>query len=290
MNDHPISLPRFIPRNPKAHKGDMGRILIVAGSRMYFGAAVLAATAALRGGAGLVHLAFPHVLYDCYASRLTEIILHPMPATATGSLAHDSASEILKIAESMDTAAVGPGLSVEQETCTVAAVLYSKLHVPSVFDADGLNALAKIGCNLSEHAAPRVLTPHPGEFSRLASKIEMVGDDRLNSIALAKAAQSVIVYKSATPVVANSTRSAVVTSGSAALATAGTGDVLTGLISALLHRFDDPYDAALLATHIHGRAGALAEIDLTQECVIASDLFTYIPRVFAEILNEQSER
>ena len=276
------ALKRLPPRPADAHKGTMGRVLVIAGSRSYQGAGALCAAAALRGGAGLVHFAFPASLYDCYAARLWEAILHPMPETASGSLAREASAELMELAAGMDSAAVGPGFSLDPSTVELAAELYASLPLKAVFDADGLNALARLKVSLSEHAGPRVLTPHPGELRRLAGE---GGEDEARE--LAASAGVIVVYKTHRPLVTDGGREVRVESGTPALATGGTGDVLTGLAAALLNRLPDPLDAAALAAHLHGRAGALAGEALTEECVTASDLLDYLPAAFMEMSDRE---
>lgn len=273
------SLPRL---RRDAHKGDRGRVLAVAGSRGMLGAPCLASTAALRAGAGLVYLAVPESLLDPASVKLTEVILKPMRETSEGTLAMGALSELETLAEECDAAALGPGLSTRPETVSVACRLYAAVRRPMVVDADALNALALSGANLADHAGPRILTPHPGEMGRLLGcAAAAVQRDRKGAARrLTRAARAVAVLKGSGTVVAEGRRLAVNATGNPGMATAGTGDVLTGLIAGLLAQGMRPYDAARLGAHLHGLAGDLAARDLGEHSLIAGDLLAFLPKAF----------
>ncbi|MDZ7816072.1 MAG: NAD(P)H-hydrate dehydratase [Planctomycetota bacterium] len=281
----PADIPRLPARKPGTHKGTVGKVHVVAGSGQFQGAGALAAMGALRAGAGLVFFSFPRSLYSAYAARLWEVILRPQPETDDAAISSSALEDVLAFSKGLQSAAVGPGFSQNPSAGKLARELYRKLEVPAVFDADALNALSLGGADLSDHAAPRVLTPHPGEFARFRKHLELPEDDHEAAASICRANNVTLVYKSHEPVVFGADRVQKVTSGSSALATGGTGDVLTGIISAFLARME-PWEAAVTGTYVHGRCGTLAGEELTKECVIASDLFKYMPQAMREVIEQ----
>jgi NAD(P)H-hydrate epimerase len=272
------------PRSREAHKGDAGRLLVVAGSAGKTGAAHLALTGALRGGAGLVTLAArPEVIGAALQGR-PEAMSLPLPGS--GPLARSDVQALRAAAEGANALVIGPGIPRGPETAPAIRALLERHPLPTVIDADGLNALADhpglvavIG-----HDAPIVLTPHPGEMARLmGASIEEVQGDRVG-IARRKAQEwgTVVVLKGARTVVADPDGPvAIIPTGNPGMATGGTGDVLAGLIGALLAGGLRPREAARAGAYVHGRAGDLAASRHGERGMMAGDLAEAIGAVWA---------
>ncbi|OAG28473.1 bifunctional ADP-dependent NAD(P)H-hydrate dehydratase/NAD(P)H-hydrate epimerase [Thermodesulfatator autotrophicus] len=247
------------PREPESHKGTYGHVAVLAGSRGKTGAAILTCRGALRGGAGLVTLVCPKSLNHIYEIALTEAMTYPLEhETEINSLSYRAFDEIISFCQGKKAASIGPGLGLHQETFELVHRLVARLDIPMVIDADAISALAGELFHLRRAQAPRILTPHPGELARLLDiSIEEIKKNRLEIARLAaKETESIIVLKgAATVVVSPDGREAVNYSGNPGLATGGTGDVLTGLITALLAQGYEPFIAACLGVYLHGLSG-----------------------------------
>lgn len=270
------------PRDPEAHKGDAGRVLVVAGSPGKTGAAHLALTGALRGGAGLVTLAArPEVLPFALAGR-PEAMSLALPGS--GALGPDDLPALLEAARGADALVIGPGIPRGPETGALLLELLSRAGRAAVLDADALNALADGPARLAGIGAPLLLTPHPGEMARLcATGVDEVQADRLGAATRGADAWGVtVLLKGARTVVATrGAPAAVITTGNPGLATGGTGDVLAGLCGALLAGGLPPFDAGRAAAWVHGRAGDLAARRLGERGLLAGDLGEAIGAVWA---------
>jgi NAD(P)H-hydrate epimerase len=271
------------PRKPDAHKGDAGRLLVVAGAPGKTGAAHLALTGALRGGAGLVTLAArPEVLPYALAGR-PEAMSVALPGD--GPLGPGDLAGLLAAARDVDALVVGPGIPRGPETGEVLRALLSRAGKPAVVDADGLNALADQPALLAGLGVPLLLTPHPGEMGRLSGKsIAEVQADRIGIAAdRARAWSATVVLKGARTVVADpEAPPAVIPTGNAGLATGGTGDVLAGLCGALLAGGLPAPAAGRVGAWVHGRAGDLAATRFGERGLVAGDLGEGIGGVWAE--------
>ncbi len=270
-------------RPPDAHKGDAGRLVVIAGSPGKSGAAHLALTGALRGGAGLVTLAArPEVLPLALAGRPEAMSVALPPG---GALGRSDLQALLAAAEGMDAAVIGPGIPRGPETAELLRAFLDRARIPAVLDADALNALAEAPRLLAGLDVPVVLTPHPGEMARLAGRsIADVQEDRIG-VAVAKAREwgVVVVLKGARTVVADPVSPpAVVPIGNAGMATGGTGDVLAGLVGALLASRIPAPAAARAGAWVHARAGDLAAARYGQRGLVAGDLGETIGQVWAE--------
>jgi len=277
-------LPRLPPRRPDAHKGDFGTALIVGGSRGMAGAVALAGMAALRGGAGRVRLAVPDVVLDTVAGFEPSYMTTPLPSDAAGQIGAGAFDRIVELAESATVVACGPGLGRSLELDQLVARLYREITKPMVFDADALNALATEPETLIHPGGPRILTPHPGEFARL---IDGKLDPELRSdaaVQLAARCGIVVVLKGHRTLVTDGARRAINTTGNPGMATGGTGDVLTGLITALACQHFEAFDAARLGVHLHGLAGDLAAEELGEVSLVASDLILFLPDAFCDTM------
>ena len=273
-----------LPRRPlEAHKGSFGRALVVAGSRSYVGAAALACTAAGRSGAGLVTLATPESVYRLLAPRLTETTFLPLPEEE-GMVSPAAACDIYQQAADYEALLIGCGLGQSAAvTEFLAQVLLSSQapRNPTVLDADALNGLAGISQWWERLKAPAILTPHPGEFSRLTSRSTAdIQSLRLETVQeAAQQWRQVVVLKGAYTVIATPEgRSSVSSFANPALASAGTGDVLAGVILGLLAQGLAPFDAAACGVYVHGAAGELVRREIGEAGLLAGDLLPQIPR------------
>ena len=273
--------PGLLPaRPPDTHKGDTGRLFLLAGSVGMSGAAVLCATGALRAGAGLVTLGVPKSLHDPLVQRLTEAMLKLLPETKQGSLSLEGVIEIVQACEKADAVALGPGLSQQPQTKALIREVLPKIRKPLVLDADGLNAVAEDLPVLGKLPLPIVLTPHPGEMGRLARlSVEQVQSDRRRiTVEFAKKHRVVLVLKGHETVVASFDGAVYVNdTGNPGMASGGCGDVLTGMIAALLGQKLPLFDAARLGVYLHGLAGDLAAKEQGEVGLLASDLADRIP-------------
>ncbi len=274
-------------RDPQGHKGTFGRVFLLAGSLGMTGAAVLAAEAVLRSGAGMVFLGTAASLCGMVASQLREAVIKPLPeirkklATALRAL-----GEVRQYAREADVVAVGPGLGQHFETIELVCRFVGSLDKPLVVDADGLNALAKKPEVLKGRKFPTVLTPHAGELARLlkVSADEILTDrvaaakkgaSELNSILLLKGAPTVIAAPDGEVWVSPT--------GNSGMATAGSGDVLTGLLAGLLAQGIQPLTAACAAAFLHGWGGDAAREKLGERGMIAGDILTALPETFGRL-------
>jgi ADP-dependent NAD(P)H-hydrate dehydratase / NAD(P)H-hydrate epimerase len=281
-------------RRPDSNKGNYGHALIVAGSRGKSGAATLAGWGALRSGAGLVTVATTETELPTVAGRIPELMTAPLPPTEAGtiSLRAFEYGRFEELRKGKTVIAIGPGLTTNIETQQFVRTIALESLIPLVLDADGLNAFADRGDELKRHLAPRmVLTPHPGEMARLVGRgVPDIQQHRLEVATRAAAAWNVhLVLKGhQTVVAAPDGRTWVNSTGNPGMATAGTGDVLTGVLAGMVAQFGEAdWDSAIcLAVYLHGLAGDLAAADVGEATLIASDLIAAIPRAHAQLRSE----
>jgi hydroxyethylthiazole kinase-like uncharacterized protein yjeF len=272
-----------IPRRPTdAHKGTFGTAIVLAGSLGLTGAAYLSSTAAARTGAGLVRLLVADTIYPILAAKCTEVMATPVPEVAPGAVGHAAYDSILRQLATAQVGIVGPGLGRDSSTWRLAVDLAVHAKCPLVIDADGLNALADSPRSKGKLGPKRVLTPHPGEMARLTGKTaEQISADR--TAAARKAAKewgAVIVLKGAHTVVAHPDgRVSEDPHEVPALASGGTGDVLSGIIGGLIAQGSDPFAAAVTGVYVHAAAGRRISARLGDSGLLASDLLTEIPLV-----------
>ncbi|HET7295393.1 MAG TPA: NAD(P)H-hydrate dehydratase [Vicinamibacteria bacterium] len=272
-------------RQRGAHKGSFGHVLAVAGSLGKTGAAVLAGTAALRGGAGLVTVATPVPALARVAAGRAELMTEPLAAGAAGTIARRATSRALALASAREAVVLGPGLGQAAGTRAFVRDFVARCSRPLIVDADGLNALSALRGDAGFHAlrsrrAPTVLTPHPGEAARLlGTTARDVQADRLAAARrLAADAGSVVVLKGFRTIVAEpGGRAAVNPTGNPGLATAGSGDVLSGVVGALLARGREPFTAALAAVYVHGLAADRVAARRGDEGMLAGDVAEALP-------------
>lgn len=275
-------MPRLPDRRPDSHKGDFGTALLIGGSRGMAGSIALSGMAALRSGAGLVRLAVADVCLEVVASFEPSYMTASLPCDAQGRIGAGSRQVLEPLVATATAIACGPGLSRSDDLTELIGWLYTSVTQPAVFDADALNALAAQPDLLARAGGPRVLTPHPGEFRRLIASSDRSSREELEKHAVELAARTgaVIVLKGHRTLVTDGRQWAHNTTGNPGMATGGTGDVLTGVITALLCQGLSCFDAARLGTRIHGLAGDLAAEELGQVSLIASDLVRHLPEAF----------
>ena len=274
-------------RSNDAHKGDCGRVLVIAGSRGMSGAACLAATAALRGGAGLVTAAIPEGISAIVAGFEPSYLTAPLAEDDQGRIKSAAHKRLMELVASQSSVAIGPGIGQSSSLLEVVADLYDTVPVPMVVDADALNLLAKRPYLLkrAEGAASRVLTPHPGEFARLTGLDvpTIQGDREKHAVEFARRNDVIVVLKGRGTIVTDGRKLSVNETGNSGMATGGTGDVLTGLIASLLAQGLAPFDAARLGAHVHGLAGDIAAEESSKPGLIASDVLRCLGRAWCDL-------
>lgn len=285
LSRHEVS--SMIPvRNRDANKGSFGRVFIISGSTGMTGAGCLTAKAARRSGAGLVYLGVPLGLWHIYASSTTEAITVPLDDDGTGRLSHSLIDKIDTFIQKKDVIAMGPGLSVNNAIIKIVESIIEKAQVPLVIDADALNAISTDVSVLKKLKVPAVITPHPGEMSRLTG-ID-IADIQKNRLEVAREFAAkwnvVTVLKGSKTVVANPDGTLFLnTTGNPGMATAGSGDVLTGIIAGLIGQGMKAEDAAVAGVYLHGFAGDEA-CSKKGECgMIAGDIIEELPGVLKSL-------
>jgi NAD(P)H-hydrate epimerase len=281
------AVPPLAPRPADGHKAVFGHVLVLAGSYRYTGAPVLTARAALRSGCGLVTLACPKSAHDSIAGHLLCEMSIPVADAAPGVFSRDAVSEVLDFSDRMNAIALGPGLTTDGPAMEFAQDVAVLCPLPMVIDADGVNALAGAAQRLEWAEGPRVLTPHPGEAARLlgCSPADILKDREAAAMQIARQAHAVVLLKGSRTLVTDVERLYVNTTGNSGMATAGSGDVLTGVIASLLAQGMPAFEAAVLGAYLHGRAGDLAAQRLGEHGMIATDILDHLPAAFLEHAN-----
>ncbi|OLB90544.1 MAG: NAD(P)H-hydrate dehydratase [Actinobacteria bacterium 13_2_20CM_2_66_6] len=273
----------IIPARPKdAHKGTFGTAVVLAGSLGLTGAAFLSSTAAARTGAGLVRLLVADTIYPILAAKCTEVMATPVQEVAPGAVGHAAYDSVLRQLATAEVGIIGPGLGRDSSTWRLVVDLALHAKCPLVIDADGLNALADSQRSRGRLGKTRVLTPHPGELGRLTGKTaDAVNADR--AAAARKAAKewgAIIVLKGAHTVVAHPDgRVSEDPHEVPALASGGTGDVLSGIIGGLIAQGSEPFAAAVTGVYVHAAAGRRISQRLGDSGLLAGDLLPEIPLV-----------
>jgi NAD(P)H-hydrate epimerase len=277
-----------------SHKGTFGHAGIIAGSVGKTGAAAMAAKAALRIGAGLVTVAVPSSMNDVLEAKLLEAMTIPMPETKARTFSRTAFDRLAAFIAARTAIAIGPGLSTHPETVELVQALVKQLDRPAVLDADALNALAGRASLLTTCKTPPILTPHPGEMARLESDAtpRTINENRIaTATRFARERGVFVVLKGAKTVIAQPDGAAAVCpTGNPGMATAGTGDVLTGMIVGLLAQGLASWEAACAATYLHGYAGDLAAADKGQAGLIAGDVIEQIPHALKSVHGAQAGR
>jgi hydroxyethylthiazole kinase-like uncharacterized protein yjeF len=285
LDPHSIAA-HLAARPPDTHKGSYGHLLVVAGGLGKTGAGVLASLAALRAGAGLVSYAVPQSLNGAMEAKLTEVMTIPLAEAEAGVLGAAAAPQIMRWLEGKAALILGPGLGTHPETVQCVQEVLRQARLPVVLDADGLNALALDSAGRGRLQAPLVLTPHPGELARLRGETTAtVQADRLATAReTAQTYHAVVVLKGAHTIIAEPNGAMHVNlTGNSGMATAGSGDVLAGVIGALLGQGHTPGEAACIGVHVHGLSGDLAARALGARSLVAGDLIEHLPQAFQHI-------
>ncbi len=274
---------QFHRRLPNTHKGDYGRIFILAGSVGMSGACYLTSMAALRSGAGLVTVGVPKSLLLPLSRRMTEAMMKGFVETKDGTLSRSAFKQIQSFLKTQDVLAVGPGLSQNSETQEVIRKIILSSNKPMVIDADGLNAFVGHINLLRKLKTNSILTPHRGEFVRLFGGVipKMESERKKRALDIARKFKAVLVLKGHHTVVASPKGEVYVNeTGNAGMATGGSGDVLTGIIAAMLGQKIETFKAACFGVYIHGLAGDLAAKDKSETSMVASDIIACLPKAF----------
>lgn len=268
---------RLLPdRDPWAHKGNFGKILLLCGSRGFTGAAALACRGALRTGAGLVYLGVPESIYAIEASKLDEPVVFPLPDEG-GMLSRYAASEIMERLQLMDAILIGPGLGKSAGTLEVLKTVLREFSGPVIVDADGINLLAEHKFLLRGRTGPTILTPHDGEFARLGG---IIGESRAEAAAkVAGELGCIVLLKGHRTVVTDGTSGYLNNTGNPGMAVGGSGDVLAGIIVSLVGQGLAPLEAAACGAWLHGAAGDLCAEEIGQYGMLPSDLVEALPRL-----------
>jgi hydroxyethylthiazole kinase-like uncharacterized protein yjeF len=271
--------------DPADDKSTRGRVLVVGGSPGLTGAVCLAAHGALRAGAGYVTVAVPASSLQVVEAKLTAPVKTPLPLAGDGGLGPEAVEEVLSLASRADAVVLGPGIGRAESTGAAVRALIERLEVPVLIDADALWALGDDLSRVRGRTTPTVLTPHAGEAARLLGiSRQALGEDRPGSARSLAGDGVVCVLKGARTLVAEGDRTAVTMSGGPGLASLGTGDVLAGVIGALLASGMGAYEAAVLGAHLHGAAGDAASDALTAVCCTAEDVLTYLPEAVRSLI------
>ena len=276
--------PLIGPRPAASNKGSFGHVLVIGGSLGKAGAAAMAGMSALRVGAGLSTIATPKSVLATVAGFHPEVMTEPLPETRDGSIALSALSRLNKLAAGKTVLAIGPGISRNAETGKLVRALVKKRTIPTVLDADGLNAFEGRSQDLNGKSVPLVLTPHPGEMARLlGSTVTAVQRDRIN-VARSFACEHnlIVVLKGHRTLIAKPGGEVWVNpTGNPGMATGGTGDILTGMVAGLIAQNPERVlDAVIAAVYLHGLAGDVARESMGEHSLVATDLIRALPEAF----------
>jgi len=276
----------FPPRYENTHKGDYGHLFVLAGSTGFTGAATMTCESAARAGTGLVTLGIPKSLNPILENKLLEVMTLPLPETENGALNKDAFEIIKRACERKTAIAIGPGLGLEPSTQMLVRDVVSKMQLPMIIDADGLNAISAQPEVLRKRRAPTILSPHPGEMARLIGfDTQKVKDDRITvARGFAKKYGCYVVLKGARSIVATPEGKMYINpTGNPGMATGGTGDLLTGMIGGFLAEGMKPLEASLAGVYIHGACGDEAALKFGERGLLARDILNEIPNLLREL-------
>lgn len=263
-------------RKADTHKGDYGRILLLCGSRGYTGAAALSAMGALRCGAGLVYLAVPESIYEIEAVKLTEPVVLPMP-DENGMFSTETPTQLAKLLPKMDAVLIGPGIGCSDGTFETVRYILDSFDGPVVLDADGINVLQNHIDILRGRTNPTILTPHMGEYMRIAGKVP---DDRASeAMRFAAETGAVVLLKGNQTVITDGKNIYINPTGNPGMAVGGSGDVLSGIVTALLGQGVSPILAAACGAWLHGAAGDICAREIGQYGMLPTDMLQVLPRL-----------
>ena len=274
----------LVKRKHDSNKGTYGKLLNIAGSRNMQGAAVLCAQSAVHSGAGLVTCAFPSKAYPAIAPKLTEPLMMPLASDDKGFLSFGAEKDSVKRLGESDACVIGCGLGLTEDTSLIVYSVIRKAKCPLLIDADGINALASNINILKAAKAPVVLTPHPGEMSRLTGlSIEKIHSERINvSRQFAMMSKAIVVLKGSNTVIALPDGKVYInTTGNGGMAKGGSGDMLSGMIGAFLAEGMDAADAALAGVYLHGKCGDIAAKKYSLTGLTPSLMIKHLPELFS---------
>lgn len=275
LNDN--SFLKILPdRDPFAHKGDFGRVLMICGSVGYTGAPALSAMGALRSGAGLVFLCVPESIYTIEAVKLTEPIVYKLP-DKDGRISIESISVLTDVCKNMDAVLIGPGLGQSEDVFSVVKWILENVSVPVILDADGINVICGHKDILRRRTGITVLTPHMGEFLRLLGR--PCSDPRNAAVEIAEELGVILVLKGHNTLITDGNISYINSTGNPGMAVGGSGDVLAGIISSFLGQKISPVLAAAAAVYVHGKAGDMCAEELGQYGMLPTDMLQVLPRL-----------
>lgn len=270
--NHEAVLNLLPDRNPHSHKGDFGKILLLCGSRGYTGAAALSAMGALRCGAGLVYLGVPESIYAIEAIKLNEPVVLPIPESQNEAVAY-----ILTLLPKMDAVLMGPGMGCNDRTFAIVENVLREFSGPVVLDADGINVMSGHIDILRGRTGTTIITPHDGEFCRIGG--QLTHDRILSAKLLADATNSIVLLKGHRTVITDGVNAYVNSTGNPGMAVGGSGDVLAGMITALLGQGLAPLEAAACGAWLHGAAGDICAAKMGQYGMLPSDMLNVLPRL-----------
>jgi len=287
-----INHPLTIPNRPKAgHKGTFGNALFISGAQNYYGAPYFSAFSFLKTGGGYSRLAAPASIIPYISSRASEVVFLPQRETITGSIGLDNFQELLEWSDKMDIVVIGPGLSIQEETQELVRKLLVKIDRPILIDGDGLTALSNDMSILKLRKQPTILTPHPGEMCRLIKQpIAKIKENSINMIQkAAKEFNTIIILKGAHSIIGLPDGKLYINmTGNSGMASAGSGDVLTGVIAAMFTLGLPIESAARQGVLVHGFAGDLAAKKMGEDGITANNIMDLLPEAMKIIRNNQN--
>ncbi len=273
---HADVLKRLPERDPQSHKGNFGRLLLLCGSRGYTGAAALAAMGAMRRGAGLLYLGVPESIYAIEAVKLNEPVVFPLPEK-DGMLSATALPEILELLPKMDALLIGCGMGCSADTFAIIQTVLREFSGPVVLDADGINSLSGHIDILRGRKEATILTPHIKEFQRAGGVL--TADRAASAMAFAKNTNSIVLLKGHRTVITDGIACYENPTGNPGMAVGGSGDVLSGMITALLGQGLSPLEAAACGAWLHGAAGDICAKEIGQYGMLPTDLLQILPRL-----------
>lgn len=276
---------KYFPKRPQdSHKGTFGHVLNIAGSTNYTGAAILSSLSALKVGAGYVTLASTEKTVNTVHAYSPDIPTISLKQNEKGMISKNSTNSVISVSENHDIVSIGSGLGQSEDITDFVITLTRQIKKPILIDADGLNAISN--GELEKIGGTSIITPHPKELSRLIKvPVEIIQNSReYYASETAKSLETIVVLKGHETIVTDGKLLYVNKTGCSALAKAGSGDVLTGMIAGIFAQNKNPFYSACLGVYLHGLAGDIAAEELTEYGVLASDLLNYIPKAIKKII------